>query len=240
MRAIFIALIAILLIGMAHAAFAHERPVADPYVVKKGDSIWRIVKQHADQGTFAIRRMAFYVANPRLISDSRVFPKDVVYLPKNAARYLVQTQSLLYASTPYTVKTGDSISGIAAKQMEGGTLEQRMTALYMANPVLIERSVTQNHLIRPGEVYRLPTDPIAYLVRVSKITHGRDTMWGTVSETHSSVSSGAEVSGAQLVAHSNLDVIFGLFIGMSLGFGAGMVTVQWLRRKKNQPEPSVT
>jgi LysM repeat protein len=121
-------------VAVASATKATTAHPAPKYVVQPGDSLSSIAAAHAARGGW----QALYAANRRVIGPDPdvIHPGTVLVLPGQAT------------PVSYTVRTGDTLSGIATKfAIPGG-----WPALYAANRRLIG---PDPNVIHPGTVLRL-------------------------------------------------------------------------------------
>lgn len=121
------------------------------YTVKPGDTLWGIARQYHT----TVQELA---ALNRLTDPSLIYPGLVLLLPHPAE-----------AVTTYTVKTGDTLSGIASRF--GITANELAQLNNLANP----------NLIYPGQVLLLPgsTDITSYRVMAGDTLTGIAARFGT-------------------------------------------------------------
>ncbi len=100
------------------------------YTVVAGDTMWRIATKHG------IGLSELLKANPQIKNSSLIVPGQVINIPSSSST----------STSTYTVVTGDTLWGIAAKQ--GISLSDLMTA----NP-----QITNSSLIFPGQKLTLPS-----------------------------------------------------------------------------------
>lgn len=99
------------------------------YTVVAGDTMWRIAIKHG------IGLSELLKANPQITNSSLIVPGQIINIPSSST-----------STSTYTVVTGDTLWGIAAKQ--GISLNDLMTA----NP-----QITNSSLIFPGQKINLPS-----------------------------------------------------------------------------------
>jgi len=99
------------------------------YTVVAGDTMWRIAIKNG------IGLSELLKANPQITNSSLIVPGQIINIPSSST-----------STSTYTVVTGDTLWGIAAKQ--GISLSDLMTA----NP-----QITNSSLIFPGQKLNLPS-----------------------------------------------------------------------------------
>ena len=99
------------------------------YTVVAGDTMWRIATK------YKIGLSELLKANPQIKNSSLIVPGQIINIPSGST-----------STSTYTVVTGDTLWGIAAKQ--GISLSDLMTA----NP-----QITNSSLIFPGQKLTLPS-----------------------------------------------------------------------------------
>ena len=105
------------------------------YTVRSGDTLSGIA---ARQG---VSLSALLAANPQIADPNRIFPGQVIHLPGSAGGSAAPSA----AGGNYTVRSGDTLSGIAARH--GVSL----AALERANP-----QIGDPNRIRPGQIVHIP------------------------------------------------------------------------------------
>jgi len=107
------------------------QPIVKKYIVKKGDTLWKIAKR------FGVSLDALIRANPQIKNPDLIFPGDVVFIPE------------VHVPKPpikrYVVQKGDTLFLIAKRF--GVSLD----ALIRANP-----QIKNPNLIFPGDVVFIP------------------------------------------------------------------------------------
>lgn len=99
------------------------------YTVVAGDTMWRIAIKHG------IGLSELLKANPQITNSSLIVPGQIINIPSSST-----------STSTYTVVTGDTLWGIAAKQ------EISLNDLMTANP-----QITNSSLIFPGQKINLPS-----------------------------------------------------------------------------------
>lgn len=99
------------------------------YTVVAGDTMWRIAIKNG------IGLSELLKANPQITNSSLIIPGQIINIPSSST-----------STSTYTVVTGDTLWGIAAKQ--GISLSDLMTA----NP-----QITNSSLIFPGQKINIPS-----------------------------------------------------------------------------------
>ncbi|MGO4702936.1 LysM peptidoglycan-binding domain-containing protein [Dyella sp. 2RAB6] len=112
---------------------AGSAPAGGSYTVKSGDTMSGIAARHG------VSLPALLAANPQISNPNRIYPGQVIHLPGGSSA------SSAPASHDYTVRSGDSMSGIASRN--GVSL----AALEHANP-----QIANPNRIYPGQVVHIP------------------------------------------------------------------------------------
>ncbi len=105
------------------------------YTVRSGDTLSGIAARNG------VSLSALLSTNPQITNPNRIYPGQVIHLPGGSE----SSRSLASASHDYTVRSGDTLSGIAARN--GVSL----AALERANP-----QISNPNRIHPGQVVHIP------------------------------------------------------------------------------------
>jgi spore coat assembly protein SafA len=111
-------------------------PANTDYIVHSGDTLSGIAAKHG------VSLSALLAANPQITNPNLIYPGQTVHIPSSGEA----TPSTPPANTDYIVRSGDTLSGIAAKH--GVSL----SALLAANP-----QITNPNLIYPGQTVHIPS-----------------------------------------------------------------------------------
>ena len=130
--------------GFSQQGQPQPQPTPDPpqsqqtYTVQKGDTLSGIAAR------FGKTLNALLQANPQITNPSLIYPGQTVIIPGDGSSGQPSGQNPP-ATQSYTVQSGDTLSGIAAK------LGVSLSALLQANPQIANPS-----LIYPGQAINLP------------------------------------------------------------------------------------
>ena len=113
----------------------HPRPVSHDYTVQSGDTLSGIAAQNG------ISLQALENANPQIANPNFIYVGQLIHIPGAGQSTPAHPRS----SHDYTVRSGDTLSSIAARR--GVTL----SALEAANP-----QITNPNVITPGQIIRIP------------------------------------------------------------------------------------
>ncbi|KRE99999.1 hypothetical protein ASG87_13510 [Frateuria sp. Soil773] len=111
-------------------------PASHDYTVRPGDSLSAIADRNG------VSLAALRAANPQVKNPNLIFPGQVIHIPGKGAAAPAPAKPSTHS---YTVKSGDTLSGIAAKN------HVSLAALRAANP-----QVKNANLIYPGQVIHVP------------------------------------------------------------------------------------
>ncbi|WNL46593.1 LysM peptidoglycan-binding domain-containing protein [Dyella sp. BiH032] len=110
-------------------------PAGGSYTVRSGDTMSGIAARHG------VSLSALLAANPQIANPNRIYPGQVIHLPGGSGGNSAPAST----SHDYTVRSGDTLSGIAARN--GVSL----AALERANP-----QISHPDRIYPGQVIHIP------------------------------------------------------------------------------------
>ncbi len=120
-------------VGVEYGA---QKPDGGTYIVKSGDSFWKIAAEQLGDGN----RYKELAAFNGMTENSVIHPGDVLKLPGGGS-----------ASTPgyktYTVKPNDSFWKIAAEQLGDGNRYKELAAF---------NGMTASSVIHPGDILKIP------------------------------------------------------------------------------------
>jgi LysM repeat protein len=129
-----------------------KRSFYETHIVEKGDSLWKILERRKSltPERYAERLKEFRRANPEVADPSRLSPGQKILVPSGER----EEPPADGRSVAYTVKKGDSLSGIlASRGVPRKRLKDYLDAVREINP-----SIRDVNLIYAGKTVRLPTE----------------------------------------------------------------------------------
>lgn len=93
--------------AIASAVFAAEEAEAATYTVKSGDSLWTIAQKY--------NTTVSSLKSANNLSSDIIFPNQKIETSKSSSQSTSSSKSSSSSSKTYTVKSGDTLSGIASK-----------------------------------------------------------------------------------------------------------------------------
>ena len=165
-------------------------PAARTYVVKAGDSFWKIAKEQLGDG-MRYQELASY---NKLRVDDVIYPGQVLKLP-NAS-------SSTPAARTYVVKAGDSFWKIADEQLGDGTRYQELASY---------NKLDVSDVIYPGQVLKLPNSSSPIPAVRTYVVKAGDSFWKIADEQL-----GDGTRYQELASYNKLDVSDVIYPGQVL------------------------